>query len=433
MTSLTTYKSPTPSPSKPESLASSSALILWYCVVVSCLIVCILWARYYRIRQQRRRQEAVLDLARNISARVAERGRRANNVSNDNHFMAVILGESNRSSPDNMELIERALFGPDEADDIFSTARSALALSSAAATIAGISSRSRPWNQDRRRGNNIDSIEASVLVAHQILDRLEADHRRRKKEKYITLVRALGCTSMIVQECHLIHDDDDDTKDIIPRADDNFKICPEERMISDLSDGNYTGGQVDDWEGPGATSELKEWTIGASPLPTIPISPPALLTTNDRTTNLVVDGNHSSVHDDDENKHTILCIPLGPPGSPQHATTTSAITSATKSTTHRTVPSICAICLLQYKRGNHVSWSSNEECIHVFHRDCILLWLLKMNGSGGATAATSGGIVGGGNRNERWYLCPCCRREFVSESMLGNMDDATTTIVENET
>ena len=97
--------------------------------------------------------------------------------------MAVILGESTRSSPDNMELIERALFGPDEADDIFSTARSALALSSAAATIAGIS-RSRPWNQDRRRSNNIDSIEASVLTAHQILDRLEAEHRRRKKEKY---------------------------------------------------------------------------------------------------------------------------------------------------------------------------------------------------------------------------------------------------------
>jgi hypothetical protein len=369
-----------------------------------------------------------------------ERGMRATNIDNDNHFMAVILGERNSSSPDNMQLIESALFGPDEADDIFSSARSALALSLASATIAGFSSstsRSRPWNQDRRRGNNIDGIEASVLVAHQILDRLEAEHRRQKKEKYVTLVRALGCTSMIVQECHLNHDDDDDDnaddiKDIIPRTDDCFKICSEERMIPDPNDGNYTGSQIDDWEGRGAASELKESTIGASPLPTIPTSPPALLTMNNRDTSLVVDGNYPSMHDDDENKHTILCIPLGPTDSPQHAMMTSTSATATKLNTHRTAPSICAICLLQYKPGNHVSWSSNEECIHVFHHDCILLWLLKKNGSGGG-GSTSGGVDSGVNRNERQYLCPCCRREFVSESMLVSVDDAATTIVENET
>ena len=53
----------------------------------------------------------------------AERGRGMNV---DNNIMAL-LGDSS-----DMELIERELFGPDEVDDIFSAARSSLALSSAA-------------------------------------------------------------------------------------------------------------------------------------------------------------------------------------------------------------------------------------------------------------------------------------------------------------
>ena len=60
------------------------------------------------------------------------------------------------------------------------------------------------------------------------------------------------------------------------------------------------------------------------------------------------------------------------------------------------VPGSCAICLERYRPGCIVSWSSNNECPHVFHRDCILLWLLD---------------------KEKWE-CPCCRGEFVRESVV---------------
>jgi hypothetical protein len=337
-----------------------------------------------------------------------ERGRRVN--IEHNNFMAVVVENSGTSS-DNMELIERALFGPDDADDIFSSARSALALSAAAASIVSSNnSRSSWWRQNRRR--NIEGMEASVRAAHQILDRLETEHRRRKKEKYIKLVRALECTSMVVQECQLIHDDDID--DNMPREDDNCITHSEDIVALDQEDGNDNDGQLYDGDGrgPGLESDREKSTTSGVPAPTTPASLSSLLITNDSNNTHRVIAEHASVDDRDENNHTVLCIPLGA-RFPQHATisTPSTITpptNVTKSNIHRNVSSTCAICLVNYQPGNYVSWSSNEECRHVFHRDCILLWLLKKNGTGG-------GIVGNGNHNERRHLCPCCRREFVPD------------------
>ena len=37
----------------------------------------------------------------------------------------------------------------------------------------------------------------------------------------------------------------------------------------------------------------------------------------------------------------------------------------------------CDICLLEYQVGDTVAWSPNVECIHAFHRDCILDWLVR--------------------------------------------------------
>jgi hypothetical protein len=373
--------------------------------------------------------EAVLELARNImrNRRVVaeevdvERGR---GVVYNNSFLAGIEGDQHSSSSpsvDNMALIERALFGPDEADDIFSSARSALALSSAAATIAssrGSSSSSRrPWtqNNNRRRNNNIESIEASVRAANHILDRLETEHRRRKKEKYIKLVHALGRTSMIVQECQLlVHEDTvDAVENCIPRD------PSEDKSITDQEECNNKLSQEGDGEGQGAEFEVGQdnSTIGNSLSPTTPVSPP-----HTNNTHILFPSDHPSIDDDDENKHTILRIPLLCTDAVlQHATPgTPYSTTVIESNAHRNVPSTCAICLVQYQSGDHISWSSNEECSHAFHRDCILIWLLKKN-------VSDGFIVGSGNHNERQYLCPCCRREFVSESILVNGDAVTTT------
>jgi hypothetical protein len=52
------------------------------------------------------------------------------------------------------------------------------------------------------------------------------------------------------------------------------------------------------------------------------------------------------------------------------------------------VEGTCAICLNQYTTGDDVIFSSNPNCQHVFHGECILSWLAKRR------------------------QCPCCRQVF---------------------
>ena len=55
------------------------------------------------------------------------------------------------------------------------------------------------------------------------------------------------------------------------------------------------------------------------------------------------------------------------------------------------VANSCAICLCSYDIDDVVVWSSNEDCTHAFHDECILAWLVK-------------------NQNGE---CPCCRCPFT--------------------
>lgn len=50
----------------------------------------------------------------------------------------------------------------------------------------------------------------------------------------------------------------------------------------------------------------------------------------------------------------------------------------------------CTICLTEYQEGEEVCWSHNDHCNHVFHKECILEWLLRHD------------------------ECPCCRHNFLS-------------------
>ena len=56
------------------------------------------------------------------------------------------------------------------------------------------------------------------------------------------------------------------------------------------------------------------------------------------------------------------------------------------------VPNCCAICLTGYEVGDTVIWSSNKQCAHAFHQDCVVGWLVKMQPE---------------------TPCPCCRQEFT--------------------
>ena len=97
--------------------------------------------------------------------------------------------------------------------------------------------------------------------------------------------------------------------------------------------------------------------------------------------------------DDDENPYSALCIPCHDQTAASTPTQIDTLpqSQSTQWNESRLVPPTCAICLIHYEPGCYVTWSSNKECIHAFHRDCILMWLLK----------------------KEEPICPCCRQEFV--------------------
>lgn len=53
--------------------------------------------------------------------------------------------------------------------------------------------------------------------------------------------------------------------------------------------------------------------------------------------------------------------------------------------------SVCGICLDDYRVGEYIAHSHNEDCIHCYHKDCILEWLVRT----------------------KYKSCPICRREFL--------------------
>ena len=53
----------------------------------------------------------------------------------------------------------------------------------------------------------------------------------------------------------------------------------------------------------------------------------------------------------------------------------SAQSTVLHSYTHRS----CPICAEEYKEGDNVCWSKNEDCAHAFHLDCNVAYLLNTN------------------------------------------------------
>lgn len=49
----------------------------------------------------------------------------------------------------------------------------------------------------------------------------------------------------------------------------------------------------------------------------------------------------------------------------------------------------CGICLLDYEIGVEVAWSPNDNCVHAYHKECIVGWLRKNDD------------------------CPLCRQEYL--------------------
>lgn len=54
-------------------------------------------------------------------------------------------------------------------------------------------------------------------------------------------------------------------------------------------------------------------------------------------------------------------------------------------------PTGCNICLMDFEIGEEIGWSPNPDCIHAFHKECIVDWLMVKN------------------------ECPICRRDYLNE------------------
>jgi Ring finger domain len=69
--------------------------------------------------------------------------------------------------------------------------------------------------------------------------------------------------------------------------------------------------------------------------------------------------------------------------------------------TDRAIAGVCTICLCPYEGGDQVTWSTEKECQHAFHTDCIIPWLAK----------------------KEEPKCPVCRQEFCATPNVSHVDD----------
>jgi hypothetical protein len=108
----------------------------------------------------------------------------------------------------------------------------------------------------------------------------------------------------------------------------------------------------------------------------------------------------------------------------EYTTGTIAVPGSGIATT-RHVPNGCAICLCPFGAQDCITWSSNTQCQHVFHKACILDWL-KASGRRHLRSRRRNeqrdhaGTVVVNYANDPLLkltrfpmLCPCCRQEFL--------------------
>lgn len=99
----------------------------------------------------------------------------------------------------------------------------------------------------------------------------------------------------------------------------------------------------------------------------------------------------------------------------------------------RQAPSGCAVCLSSFLANERITWSSNVDCSHVFHHDCLLHWFQTV---GRKTQKAL--LERCPNVSEEDVLkmvikfpklCPCCRQTFCVE-IQENGGDKTKEILE---
>lgn len=101
---------------------------------------------------------------------------------------------------------------------------------------------------------------------------------------------------------------------------------------------------------------------------------------------------------------TLLVLPTSPSNRKDVEEDNHDSSSGTTTPNQRTVPGLCTVCLTPYQVGDKVTYSTQTDCLHCYHSDCIIPWLLKKESP----------------------HCPICRQNFctpIQSSM--HQDDAS--------
>lgn len=81
----------------------------------------------------------------------------------------------------------------------------------------------------------------------------------------------------------------------------------------------------------------------------------------------------------------------------------------------------CAVCMNPLDIGQKVVWSSNPECSHVFHQQCLLDWFVTVGAKKWRTQAARHLEMDPSSLHEEICkfpkLCPICRRNYFLETV----------------
>lgn len=93
----------------------------------------------------------------------------------------------------------------------------------------------------------------------------------------------------------------------------------------------------------------------------------------------------------------------------------------------RLVSSGCAICLSLFRAEENITWSSNAECTHIFHTDCVLHWYLAVGRKAHRRRVRNNPEMSDEEALSKIcgfpLACPCCRQDFCMNPVVDGAKD----------
>ena len=127
--------------------------------------------------------------------------------------------------------------------------------------------------------------------------------------------------------------------------------------------------------------------------------------------------NGANDNDEDEEQYSHIRVPL--PGKQATCCDTNKSADEMIPEGTRNVPNICVICHEDYNISDEVCWSSNQECIHVFHKDCMVSWLTSLGWMKLKEQKESKNMMLEDKCLDYYDLeCPVCRSQFICKDLL---------------